>query len=61
MAKLKNLWLIAKTFSKHKIMLVPEFTHLLGDAWSPKEKEATTTESTYSRSPLFCIMASLIS
>jgi hypothetical protein len=38
-------WLDAVTFSKHKIMLAPKFTHLLGDALGPKGKEATTTES----------------
>jgi hypothetical protein len=38
------LWLDAKTFSKYKIMLAPKFTHLLGDAFGPKGKEATTTE-----------------
>jgi hypothetical protein len=46
MSESKNLWLDAETFSKHKITLAPEFTHLLGDASGPKGKEATTTEST---------------
>jgi hypothetical protein len=45
MSESKNLWLDAKTFSKHKITLAPKFTHLLGDALGPKGKEATTTES----------------
>ncbi len=44
MSESKNLWLNAKIFSKHKIMLASEFTHLLGDALGPKRKEATTTE-----------------
>jgi hypothetical protein len=46
MSESKNLWLNAETFSKHKITLAPEFTHLLGDVLGPKGKEATTTEST---------------
>ena len=46
MSESKNLWLNAETFSKHKITLVPEFAHLLGDALGPTGKEATTTEST---------------
>ncbi len=46
MSESKNLWLNAKTFSKHKITLAPKFTHLLGDALGPKGKEATTTEIT---------------
>ncbi len=45
MSESKNLWLDAKTFSKHKIMLAPKFTYLLGDASGLKGKEATTTES----------------
>ncbi len=47
MSEPKNLWLDAKTFSKHKIRLAPKFTLLLGDALGPKGKEATTTESTW--------------
>jgi hypothetical protein len=61
MSELKNMWLDTETFSKHKIMLVPKFTHLLGDASDPKGKEATTTESTLGSSSSFCIMALLIS
>jgi hypothetical protein len=39
MSESRNLWLNAETFSKHKIMLAPKFTHLLGDALGPKGKE----------------------
>ncbi len=46
MSESKNLWLNAETISKHKNIIAPEFTHLLGDALGSKGKEATTIEST---------------
>ncbi len=32
------MWLDAKTFEKHKIMIAPKFAHLLGDSMGPKQK-----------------------
>ncbi len=39
----KNMWLNAETFQKHKITIAPKFTHLLGQALGPKQKESEST------------------
>jgi hypothetical protein len=37
------MWLDAKTFMKHNILIAPEFAHLLGNATGPKPKANTTS------------------
>jgi hypothetical protein len=37
------LWLDAETFTKHSILIAPEFAHLLGNATGPKPKANTTS------------------
>jgi hypothetical protein len=38
MNSLGLMWLDAKTFEKHKIVIAPKFAHLLGDSMGPKQK-----------------------
>jgi hypothetical protein len=39
----KNMLLDTKTFQKLEITIAPKFTHLLGDASGPKQKESEST------------------
>ncbi len=36
----KDMWLNSESFQKHNITIAPKFTHLLGDALGPKQKES---------------------
>jgi hypothetical protein len=38
MNSLGLMWLDAKTFEKHKIVIAPQLAHLLGDSMGPKQK-----------------------
>ncbi len=39
----KKMWLDAKTFARHNVTIAPEFSHLLGDALSPKQRSSGST------------------
>jgi hypothetical protein len=36
----KKMWLNAKTLARHKVIIAPEFSHLLGDASGPKQRSS---------------------